>query len=321
MKAKGWAARYQELEGFLELEYGDARTAASLYRSAAHRYWFANEYKRVARAASKEADILESLSDYKGAARAFQIRAHNLLEENQTDAELRRQGLASILRSAGLLFRGEREQVEGAEEALEAVQFALKEPKWREHATWGGSFEEDPVNMAIISKTVNRAREIFETTGRFAEADECHVLLSRLRRQNYAETWLRRAHPIHVFSRLLDFVWGYGTRPLRIVPILVGTIIAFAIFYWIAGDVRWAAQELEKAEMVQPTLTAALALSLTSIVPVHLIQRMGDVAVLPTLDVGTVSLIAVWLESFLGSVLVGMLAFWVMRWYRRRYVA
>jgi hypothetical protein len=94
----------------------------------------------------------------------------------------------------------------------------------------------------------------------------------------------------------------------------------FALLYLLAGDVQWNGEELANSSNWGSRVTAALALSFSSIIPVHLVQQFSDSEVLSLPEVGTVSLVAVWLESLIGSALLGMLAFWIGRWYRRQYL-
>ena len=328
ISAKALFARYTELEGFLELTYGDPHRSAELYGNAAHRYYYTDEYKRLARAYLREAEILQSLGDRKGAVRALECRAGYLLMNDQADLELRGQGLASMFRAAGLLFGVQGADVNAAEIAREAARLALEESDLRQHAMdafWPSEKEralvpERALTMTIISETLNNARKALETAGEFREADQCHALLSRLRRQSCTAKWWTHAHPIYLFSHLLDFVWGYGTRPLRIIPLFLVTTVMFALLYLLAGDVQWNGEELANSSNWGSRVTAALALSFSSIIPVHLVQQFSDSEVLSLPEVGTVSLVAVWLESLIGSALLGMLAFWIGRWYRRQYL-
>lgn len=320
LSAKRIAARYKEREAFLESQYGNAAEAAQGYDSAGHLYWLTDEYSRLARAYGKATQLFEAANDFVRASSALFIRSQRLLADQQNDALLRETGLASYYRAARVLARAEGQSLASAKLALEAAERTLRDPLWRKGPHLGGMRGNPPspdlegLNLALISQTLSEAREAFTKSGEFERADQCHVILNRLRRETYLRAPLGHLHPAYLLSRMLDVVWRYGTHPGRLACAAAITVIVFVGSYWVAGDVQWHSS-IQQTPL--RTFAACVVLGLVSFFPAQLVVSFNSY--LPSVQVGDVSNIVAKVEGIAGSIQIAMAIFFAKEWYNRRF--
>ena len=338
-EANELAARYQELEGHLELKNGDPKKAATAYESASFRYKVAKNFVRSARAAKKEADIRQSLQDVKGAAEALAEEGEAFLKAAQVEPEWREDRVYALFESGLLLAKDDEQRGRAADILLKAAKEALQIPEWHQleqakelakkmevMTDFGSSRKVKKrfrVRMTIglpqrgiVVYSLTYSSRLYESIGEFTKEDECHYILNQYRRKQYAMGKLRYLNPLYLFSLILDVLWGYGTRPFRLVPVSLTVMVAFAILYLVCGDVNWSGKLIPRYN----SITACLTLSVTSFAPAQLIDRLTKLYCLPVINVGPISLLFVWIESLLGLAIFSMMIFSISRWFKRRFV-
>jgi len=167
---------------------------------------------------------------------------------------------------------------------------------------------------------LTQAKTLFESFGEFNKADECHYLLARYRGRQYATAKVGRLYPFYLFSQILDFAWGYGTRPVRLFRVSVIVVLVFAFIYLICSDVNWANVPVPQESLVIHRALSCLTLSATSVIPVQIIDRLAKLELLPLINLGRVSLIFVWIENLLGCAICYMTIFSISRWFKRHFI-
>ncbi len=309
------AARYMELEGYIESEHGDQQEAARAYRSASLRYWYADRHEQAARSAAKESTILESLEDPKGAGQARATEARCLLaaakqtpESDRSDF-LRHARIRALCKSARLLARVDdiQEKRQAADTFIAGAKEALQQANWDE--------------PEMVFDSLEQAKKLYQSMGKFNKVDETYYLEATYRRGLYAKRRCGHFHPAYLLSLCLDVMWGYGIRPIRLLPVSTIVIIVFTIIYLLRGDVNWEQVPVAMGSPMIHYVPVCLTLSATSLIPAQLIEQVSNLHLFPVINVGAGSLIVVWIESLLGLGICTMAVSSIVRWFTRRFVA
>ena len=167
-------------------------------------------------------------------------------------------------------------------------------------------------------RALEQSKTLHESMGDFAEADQCHYIASRLRREGtLRSSRLSYGNPAFLLSLILDVSWRYGTRPWRLLPVAILITVAFWGLYIVSGDLQWMGGS-SGAQRTMPYAMTALILSLKAILPAQWIEWIGKVSLLPAIGMGTVSKALAAIESVLGLVISMMVAFSVTRWIKRQ---
>jgi hypothetical protein len=307
------ASRYFELQGFLQFQLGEYQKSASSYGTAVHRFRMSSRFEKAVHAAQRRVEALQPLGKSKGAADA-QLELAEVMTgaaESGKNLYLQKRAVEALIDAGRLFAELDAEKPSGAGLLMEAGRRAVGILRADRKA-------EEPAFQRRVLRALGQSRLLYESMGDFDAEDQCHDLASRIRREGFLQSSrLRYASPNFLFSYLLAVVWGYGTRPWRLLPTAVVITLAFWGMYAMAGDLHWMGGSFAGLKTMPYALTA-LVLSVKALLPTQLLEWMAKVAVLPQIGMGPVSKVLALIESALGLVLAAMAAFSVSRWIKRQ---
>lgn len=275
----------------------------------------------------------------KMAAQVFKKQSRALFEASQNNTKLLADAVSALFKSGKVLSKVDGQRGQAADLLLETAIEALQLPEWQELekdvvindevgiTTDFGSLgiKRKLVKLKIklgatqrgtIPESLTLAEKIFKDIGEFSKADHCHYMLSRYRRTKYTADKLKRLNPFYLFSLFLDMIWGYGTRPFRLFPFGFAATLAFAVFYFLIGDVNWETGPVT----IGNRMIACVTLSVFSFCPAKIIESISQLKLLPAMNIGSVSLVGVWVENLLGLAFWSMVGFSIIRWFKRQFI-
>jgi hypothetical protein len=311
------AGAYYELAGRFDLKGGRKEEAADAFSAAAHQYAKVSHGASAARVSEEESQLRRKLGDLSGAARALEKQAAYLTDK--ATAEQRTHfawdSAAADMRAGRLLAEDALRKVEAAGLIMKGAKLAASQPLNERGVTVyleGSSASAD----TLILDSLRLAEDLYEEAGRFQDADFAH----RLRRQ-YARTLYKRYSPVFLFSLLLDAVWGYGTKPGRLLATCLAVIAGFAVAYAAlipAHPVHGLPSD--RFRVLMATAWDAVVTSVEAFALGWLVKWREVLGI--SLDVPTIRSIRYlsWLEAGLGFALLTMAAFVVIRWFRRNFI-
>lgn len=311
-EAIGLAGSYYELEGRLAAEYGAVERGLDAYRNAAHQFARAEDFPTAARLAADEYELATRKGEGARRVEARARQADYLLKAAETADPEERSHLvweaATVLFHAGNLIADEPlRRIEAADTIRRGVELALAQPDTDitvfvdNRAVSGGR---------VAIDAMRKAEELYEAAGAFRNADALHYAKRRFERRA-----LPVSSPQFHLSVLLDLVWGYGTRPLRLLASGGAVLIVFAVIYAMALTVGAPAGLPTAATVCRQALMA----SVRGFVSVPLLkwgEELGFRAGMPAAPGEYVGRV----EGVFGVVFAGMALSMLGRWYRRNYV-
>ncbi len=302
------AASYFELQATLEKRRGNLAHAADAFSNAAHRFHRADNYRRSASSALAEAEIRETLRDMEGAANASSKEADAWRSVANQDDWTLEAAISAKIRSGWLLAGDDNKKQKAAREFAEAGIWALKDGTKR---------------MPELADALRKAAKIYDELGEYGEADQCHINLRRYERKVRGLLPRRWLSLQYVVSWLLEYTWGYGARPRRLVRAALVVLILFSLLFFAVHDVEWANGMRGRQISVAKRAEACLALSFASFIPAEALLRIANLHILPALaaiTVGPVSLVVAFAESLIGATLIAMAGMAVTRWLKRHFL-
>jgi hypothetical protein len=306
------AGLYYELEGRLAAQYDAAERALDAYRNAAHQSARAEDFRNAARLAADEYALAAGKGEGARRVEARERQADYLLKAAEgADPEERSYLVweaATVLFDVGNLIADQPlRRMESADMIRRGVDLVLAQPD-----TDIAVFIDDHTvsGRGVAIGAMRKAEGLYEAAGAFRNADALHYA-----RRLFERRALPVSSPQFYLSVLLDLVWGYGTRPLRLLASGGVVLIVFAVIYAVAL-IAGAPSGLPAAVAVG---RQALMASVRGFVSVPLL-RWGEelgfgagVLAPPGEYIGRV-------EGVFGVVLAAMALSMLGRWFRRNYV-
>jgi hypothetical protein len=151
-----------------------------------------------------------------------------------------------------------RKRSEIAEKAILAATRGLQRRLWRSSDT------------SVVLESLGQSLETFQSAGDFKSVDKILLLKGKWRKQAIAAGRFGRLQPIYGLSALSELAWGFGARPLRLIPFACLIIISFALIYF--GE--WSLF-LPRALPAAKLFEDCLLLSLRYFVPGKLFEHAG----------------------------------------------
>lgn len=305
------AARYFELEGFLMLRQGNREGSASAYGNAAYRYRMASRLKEAAQAVIRQQEALPSLAKTGRVAEAKLERAEALFVDARGVSAASTEAVDALIEAGRNFAEEDSEKLRGADVLLGAGVKGLELLR-------SNRAQAMPEFQRTLLGALGQAQKLYEGAGDFEKADQCRRLTGQTRREGFlGSSKLGHASPSFLFSSLLDLIWGYGTRPWRLVPTAAFIIGVFWIIYTTAGDLQWNGGPSAGGGRM-PYLLTSLILSIKALLPTQLMEWIARITVLPEIKMGAVSKVFAAVESALGLLLATMAGFSVTRWIKRQ---
>jgi hypothetical protein len=208
------AGLYFELEGCLAAKYGMKEQSLDTFANAAHQYARADDFQAAARVAEEASKLARELGVRQREERAYEMQSDFLLHAAEATAKPEEKShlatrAALALFSAGALLADEEMQKANAADLItKGAELIALLPEGNTTVVLNDSVVRvDP----IVLDALRKAEGLYEEVGDFRRADSQHYL-----RRRYARRLTPIWHPLFWLSLLLDCVWGYGTRPLRL---------------------------------------------------------------------------------------------------------
>jgi tetratricopeptide (TPR) repeat protein len=297
------AAEFFMRQAWVNERSNKLQEAQDAYRNASHRYYWADAMVESAHAANDLAEVSEKLGDIKSAAEAFELAAERYhaaekIQPSPDDIDTLRHTEADWRRKAGYHYKeiGTQEYEEKALDAFNsaiATELSTKIPDLQE----------------VIGDHLE-AIKLSQESERYKELDQLRYSLFILKRKKASEEgrWL-----FVIWSHINDWLWGYGTKFLRLCITMTLVSLVFALAYMLLQEVQLRTNPVDPVNAPGWYALLCIGYSLYSLLPTGVIEWLTGAGLVVEFDVNGATKLLSKIEALSGLVCLAMATMVVKR--------
>lgn len=303
------AAEFFMRIAWLQEDLKALKDARSAYSNACHRYYLGDEMKNSAYAARDWARISDELVDHLDAAKVFILAAERLkdAEKNQLKEEIDilRKIQSDWYREAGYRFKqlGTAQDKRDAMNAFDVAATVV--------------FSTDNPELVNVCDNYLEALELAKELRLYKELDKLHYNFQITKRK---KALIDHQYLFATFSCVIDWLWGYGVKPWRLVRALMLTVVFFAPVYFITQQIQVKIKPVDPIDRVSYLLLCT-GYSIYTVLPTGIIKWLTGIGLIVEFEVVGITKLVSAVEGLIGLAYISMASVLATRWVKRTILA